>query len=118
MYVDLFQWQWDGLTTFWVMFFAVCTYGNAGWLREKMCIYMCPYSRFQSAMFDKNTLLVAYDKLRGENRGRRKRKDDPKALVLTVIFVLKFVRLASIFVMACSMNALTVVLVLMPVIKP
>lgn len=82
LYVDLFQWQWDGLTTFWVMFFAVCTYGNAGWLREKMCIYMCPYSRFQSAMFDKNTLLVAYDKLRGENRGRRKRKDDPKALGL------------------------------------
>lgn len=82
LYVDLFQWQWDGLTTFWVIFFAVCTYGNAGWLREKMCIYMCPYSRFQSAMFDKNTLLVAYDKLRGENRGRRKRKDDPKALGL------------------------------------
>ena len=69
LYVDFFQWQWDGLTTFWVLFFAVCTYGNAGFLREKMCIYMCPYSRFQSAMFDKNTLLVAYDKLRGENRG-------------------------------------------------
>lgn len=82
LYVDLLQWQWNGLTTFWVLFFAVCTYGNAGFLREKMCIYMCPYSRFQSAMFDKNTLLVAYDKLRGENRGRRKRKDDPKALGL------------------------------------
>ncbi|MGB2741836.1 MAG: cytochrome c oxidase accessory protein CcoG [Cognaticolwellia sp.] len=82
LYLDLLQWQWDGLTTFWVLFFAVCTYGNAGWLREKMCIYMCPYSRFQSAMFDKNTLLVAYDKLRGENRGRRKRKEDPKALGL------------------------------------
>jgi cytochrome c oxidase accessory protein FixG len=82
LYVDLLQWQWDGLTAFWVLFFAVCTYGNAGFLREKMCIYMCPYSRFQSAMFDKNTILVAYDKLRGENRGRRKRKEDPKALDL------------------------------------
>ena len=43
---------------------------------------MCPYSRFQSAMFDKNTLLIAYDKVRGENRGRRKRKDNPKELGL------------------------------------
>lgn len=82
LYLDLIQFNWDSLTTFWVLFFAVCTYGNAGWLREKMCIYMCPYSRFQSAMFDKNTLLVAYDKLRGENRGRRKRKQDPKELGL------------------------------------
>lgn len=82
LYIDLVQWSWGGVTTFWVVFFAVCTYGNAGWLREKMCIYMCPYSRFQSAMFDKNTLLVAYDKVRGENRGRRKRKQDPKELGL------------------------------------
>lgn len=82
LYLDLIQFNWDSLTTFWVLFFAICTYGNAGWLREKMCIYMCPYSRFQSAMFDKNTLLVAYDKLRGENRGRRKRKQDPKELGL------------------------------------
>jgi cytochrome c oxidase accessory protein FixG len=65
-----------------VLFFAVCTYGNAGWLREKMCIYMCPYSRFQSAMFDKNTLVVAYDKLRGESRGARKRNQQPKDLGL------------------------------------
>ncbi|MBA6295205.1 cytochrome c oxidase accessory protein CcoG [Colwellia sp. MB02u-9] len=82
LYLDLLQWQWDGLTTFWVLFFAVCTYGNAGWLREKMCIYMCPYSRFQSAMFDKNTLVVAYDKLRGESRGARKRHQQPKDLGL------------------------------------
>lgn len=82
LYIDLIQLNWTGLTTFWVLFFAICTYGNAGWLREKMCIYMCPYSRFQSAMFDKNTLLIAYDKARGENRGRRKRKQDPKELGL------------------------------------
>lgn len=82
LYLDLIALNWTGLTTFWVLFFAICTYGNAGWLREKMCIYMCPYSRFQSAMFDKNTLLIAYDKVRGENRGRRKRKDNPKDLGL------------------------------------
>jgi cytochrome c oxidase accessory protein FixG len=82
LYLDLIALNWTGLTTFWVLFFAICTYGNAGWLREKMCIYMCPYSRFQSAMFDKNTLLIAYDKVRGENRGRRKRKDNPKELGL------------------------------------
>ncbi|NMP31814.1 cytochrome c oxidase accessory protein CcoG [Thalassotalea sp. M1531] len=79
LYLELFTLEWSALVYFWVGFFTLCTYGNAGWLREKMCIYMCPYSRFQSAMFDKNTLLVAYDKARGENRGMRKRKDDHKA---------------------------------------
>lgn len=82
LYTDLFTLSWSGIVYFWVGLFTLCTYGNAGWLREKMCVYMCPYSRFQSAMFDKNTLIIAYDKLRGENRGRRKRKDDPKALGL------------------------------------
>ncbi|WP_448553474.1 cytochrome c oxidase accessory protein CcoG [Thalassotalea montiporae] len=82
LYSELFTLSWSGLVYFWVGLFALCTWGNAGFLREKMCIYMCPYSRFQSAMFDKNTLLIAYDKVRGENRGRRKRKDDPKALGL------------------------------------
>lgn len=82
LYTELFTLSWSGIVYFWVGLFTLCTYGNAGWLREKMCIYMCPYSRFQSAMFDKNTLIIAYNKLRGENRGRRKRKDDPKALGL------------------------------------
>lgn len=82
LYIDLFHFDWTGLVSFWVGFFTLCTYGNAGWLREKMCIYMCPYSRFQSAMFDQDTLLVAYDKKRGENRGARKRKDDPRELGL------------------------------------
>jgi len=80
LYVDLFFLSWSGLVTFWVMLFAVCTYGNAGWLKEKMCLHMCPYARFQSAMFDRDTLIVAYDVERGESRGPRKRKDDPKAL--------------------------------------
>ncbi|OIJ40080.1 cytochrome c oxidase accessory protein CcoG [Massilia timonae] len=59
--------------TFWILFYSVATYGNAGWLREQVCKYMCPYARFQSAMFDKDTLIVTYDVERGEPRnGRRK----------------------------------------------
>lgn len=65
-----------------VWFFAFCTYGNAGWMREIMCLHMCPYSRFQSAMFDKKTITVTYDHVRGENRGPRSRKADPKSLNL------------------------------------
>ena len=62
--------------------FAVCTYGNAGWMREIMCLHICPYSRFQSAMFDKDTFTVSYDEARGESRGPRSRKQDPKELGL------------------------------------
>lgn len=65
-----------------ILFFAVCTYGNAGWMREIMCLHICPYSRFQSAMFDKDTFTVSYDEKRGENRGPRSRKQDPKELGL------------------------------------
>ena len=64
--------------TFWVFFYGFATYGNAGWMREQVCIYMCPYARFQSAMFDRNTLIISYDKDRGEPRGSRKKSDDPK----------------------------------------
>jgi len=80
LYVDLLSLDWTAVITLWVLFFTLCTYGNAGWLREKVCIDMCPYARFQSAMFDKNTLLVAYDAQRGENRGARKLKDDAQQL--------------------------------------
>ncbi len=58
-----------------VLFFTLCTYGNAGWMREIMCTHICPYARFQSAMFDKDTFTVTYDEKRGENRGPRGRKD-------------------------------------------
>jgi cytochrome c oxidase accessory protein FixG len=54
---------------FWVLFYGFATYGNAGWLREQVCKYMCPYARFQSAMFDRDTLVVSYDAARGEPRG-------------------------------------------------
>ncbi|MFA0084951.1 cytochrome c oxidase accessory protein CcoG [Vibrio sp. E150_011] len=67
---------------FWVLFFAGCTYANAGWMRSIVCIHMCPYARFQSAMFDKDTFIVGYDSKRGEQRGPRSRKADPKALGL------------------------------------
>jgi cytochrome c oxidase accessory protein FixG len=82
LYSTMLTFDWSGAVTFWVLFFALATYGNAGWMREHVCIHLCPYSRFQSAMFDKNTLLVAYDAKRGENRAPRKRKEDPKALGL------------------------------------
>jgi cytochrome c oxidase accessory protein FixG len=55
--------------TFWMLFYGFATYGNAGWLREQVCTYMCPYARFQSAMFDRDTLIVTYDAARGEARG-------------------------------------------------
>jgi len=65
-----------------IAFFTFATYGNAGWMRETMCLHMCPYARFQSAMFDQNTLTVSYDAERGESRGPRSRKKDPKELGL------------------------------------
>ncbi len=77
-------WQLNPTTweTFWILFYALATYGNAGYLREQICKHMCPYARFQSAMFDKDTLVVAYDKERGEPRGARSRKSDPLSLNL------------------------------------
>jgi cytochrome c oxidase accessory protein FixG len=67
---------------FWVAFYAMATYGNAGFLREQVCKYMCPYARLQSAMIDADTLVITYDPQRGEPRGARRRKADPKALGL------------------------------------
>jgi cytochrome c oxidase accessory protein FixG len=62
--------------TFWILFYGFATYGNAGWMREQVCTYMCPYARFQSAMFDKDTLIITYDKARGEPRGKGEGKGD------------------------------------------
>ncbi|MDP2574983.1 cytochrome c oxidase accessory protein CcoG [Vibrio penaeicida] len=80
--IDFFTFNASFWPVFWVVFFAACTYGNAGWMRSIMCIHMCPYSRFQSAMFDKDTYIVGYDTERGETRGGRSRKADPKQLGL------------------------------------
>ncbi|MGD2127808.1 MAG: cytochrome c oxidase accessory protein CcoG [Lysobacterales bacterium] len=62
--------------TFWIIFYSLATYGNAGFLREQVCKYMCPYARFQSAMFDKDTLVISYDPDRGEPRGGRRKSVD------------------------------------------
>ncbi len=63
--------------TFWVLFYGFATYGNAGWMREQVCKYMCPYARFQCVMFDPDTLTITYDAKRGEPRGSRSRSTDP-----------------------------------------
>ncbi|MDZ4254303.1 MAG: cytochrome c oxidase accessory protein CcoG [Sulfuritalea sp.] len=68
--------------SFWVLFYGFATYGNAGFLREQMCIYICPYAQFQFVMFDRDTLLIAYDKQRGEPRGSRAKEVDAKAASL------------------------------------
>ena len=71
---SLGPWEW-----FWIIFYSFATYGNAGWMREQVCIYMCPYARFQSAMFDNSTLIISYDSIRGDPRGSRQRSLDPKS---------------------------------------
>ncbi len=72
--LSLGGWEW-----FWTIFYSVATWGNAGFLREQVCKYMCPYARFQGAMFDRDTLIIAYDSKRGEPRGSR-RKGVPSVL--------------------------------------
>jgi cytochrome c oxidase accessory protein FixG len=68
--------------TFWILFYGFATYGFAGYMREQVCKHMCPYARFQSAMFDKDTLIVTYDTARGEPRGARSKKADLSTLNL------------------------------------
>ena len=80
--MEFFQTRMGSWEVFWVFFYAFATYGNAGFMREQVCKYMCPYARFQSAMFDKDTLIVSYDGARGEPRGTRGRKDDFQAMGL------------------------------------
>ena len=80
--VEFAQWNLGAWEIFWVFFYAFATYGNAGFMREQVCLHMCPYARFQSAMFDKDTLIVTYDEERGEPRGARSKKADYKALNL------------------------------------
>ena len=63
--------------TFWLLFYSFATYGNAGIMREQVCKYMCPYARFQGAMFDKDTLVIAYNEPRGEPRGGRRKSVIP-----------------------------------------
>jgi cytochrome c oxidase accessory protein FixG len=71
---DLLTFNLNGWEFFWIGFFMLATYLNAGWMREQVCIYMCPYARFQSVMYDRDTLAVSYDPNRGEPRGKRSKK--------------------------------------------
>jgi cytochrome c oxidase accessory protein FixG len=77
MSLGLGPWEW-----FWVLFYSFATYGNAGWMREQVCKYMCPYARFQSAMFDKDSLIITYDQERGEPRGARDKSDPDSSKAL------------------------------------
>ena len=77
LHLSLGPWQ-----TFWLFFYSFATWGNAGFMREQVCKYMCPYARFQSVMVDKDTFLVTYDKIRGEPRGSRSKSDDHTTLGL------------------------------------
>ena len=79
---ELLAFQMTSWEVFWTFFYGFATYGNAGFMREQVCKHMCPYARFQSAMFDRDTLIVTYDQQRGEPRGARSRKADPAALRL------------------------------------
>jgi polyferredoxin len=72
--LDMSAWN-----AFWVLFYGAATYGNAGFLREQMCKYMCPYARFQSALIDKDSLVIAYDAGRGDPRGSRSRRTNAAA---------------------------------------
>ncbi len=74
---SLIHFQLGGWEAFWFLFYSFATYGNAGILREQVCKYMCPYARFQGAMFDKDTLVIAYDEKRGEPRGGRRKSENP-----------------------------------------
>jgi len=78
LFINFFTFNAGFWTAFWVIFFTACTYGNAGYMREIMCTHICPYARFQSAMFDKDTFTVAYNPNRGEKRGPRSRKLSPQ----------------------------------------
>ncbi|MCC7017883.1 MAG: cytochrome c oxidase accessory protein CcoG, partial [Rhodospirillales bacterium] len=76
---EVATWTLSGWETFWIAFYGLLTYGNAGWMREQVCKYMCPYARFQAVMFDPDTLIVTYDPARGEPRGARAKRVDYRA---------------------------------------
>jgi len=68
----------SGWELFWTFFYGGFCYMQAGFLREQVCKYMCPYARFQGVMYDPDTLVITYDPERGEPRGARKKNIDAK----------------------------------------
>jgi cytochrome c oxidase accessory protein FixG len=75
LFAQLWSFELSGWPLFWSLFYGFATWGNAGFLREQVCKYMCPYARFQSAMFDRDTLIISYDAKRGEPRKRAVKRD-------------------------------------------
>ncbi|HIH2763261.1 MAG TPA: cytochrome c oxidase accessory protein CcoG [Candidatus Azoamicus sp.] len=78
LYTNIIALKFKYWSFFWIFFFSTLTYINIGWFKEQFCFIICPYSRLQSVMFDENTLIVAYDKKRGEKRGSRAKNFDYK----------------------------------------
>jgi cytochrome c oxidase accessory protein FixG len=76
--IHAITWQLGPWEAFWMLFYGFATYGNAGFLREQVCKYMCPYARFQGVMFDHDTLVITYDEERGEPRGGRRKGVVPR----------------------------------------
>lgn len=79
LWAELLSLDFGPWETFWMLFYAFATWGFAGFMREQVCKYMCPYARFQSVMFDQDTLIITYDYRRGESRGSRKKGVDYRA---------------------------------------
>jgi polyferredoxin len=80
LFAQLWSFELSGWPLFWSLFYGFATWGNAGFLREQVCKYMCPYARFQSAMFDRDTLIISYDAKRGEPRKSAARKRAPQTV--------------------------------------
>ncbi|GAB1392348.1 cytochrome c oxidase accessory protein CcoG [Rhodocyclaceae bacterium] len=80
LWTSFWAWELGPWETFWIFFYGAFTYAFAGHLREQVCLYMCPYARFQGVMFDPDTLVITYDPERGEPRGQRKKGVDPKTV--------------------------------------
>jgi cytochrome c oxidase accessory protein FixG len=80
LWVSFWSWNLGPWETFWIFFYAAFTYAFAGHMREQVCLYMCPYARFQGVMFDPDTLVITYDPERGEPRGQRKKGVAPQSI--------------------------------------
>ena len=115
LFIDFFTFSSSFWATVCVLFFAVCTYGNAAYMREIMCTHICPYARFQSAMFDKDTFTVAYDAARGEPVSYTHLYSSAASDVYKRQCAYRYAQQASIFEMVCSTSASIAVPVLMPV---
>jgi len=105
---------------FWIGFFTLATYLNAGWLREKVCLYMCPYARFQSVMFSPETRTVTYDFGANQEvpaKRTRTARNLEWATASTAGSASRSAQPASISAMGCSTSASTADCASMPVTK-